>query len=78
MSIPLLPVLKSSLIGGSLPTELASFVLLTTPLHGPGTKHRFQKYLYSNMHIHFRGKVFTEPLPRNASGILYYIAVVAL
>jgi hypothetical protein len=41
--------------------------LLITPVHEPSRKHCFQQYLYCCMPIRYRGKVFTEPLPRNGS-----------
>jgi hypothetical protein len=50
---------------------------VTTPLYGPSRKHRFQQYLYCCMRIRCHGNVFTEPLPRNGSGILAYLAAVA-
>jgi hypothetical protein len=68
--------LKSTLNGCFLPTVsfphrlpyrndlVAPIVFLTTPLHGPSRKHRFQKYLYCCIRIRCRGNVFTEPLPR--------------
>jgi hypothetical protein len=38
---------------------------------------RFQQYLYCCASIRCCGNVFTEPLPRNGSGIFAYLAVVA-
>jgi hypothetical protein len=58
-------------------TVLALVVLLRTPVYGPSRKHRFQQYGYCYMRIRCRGKVFTEPLPRNGSGIFAYRAIVA-
>jgi hypothetical protein len=60
-------VLKSSLNGGSLPTTIASTVLLITPLHGPSRKHLFQQHLYCCMRIRCCWNMFTKPLPRNGS-----------
>jgi hypothetical protein len=57
-------------------TILASIVLLITLLHGPRRKYRFQQYLYCCMRIRCRRNLFTEPLPRNGSGIFAFLAVV--
>jgi hypothetical protein len=48
-----------------------------TPLHGPSRKHRLQHYLYWCMRIHCWRNLFTEPLPRNRSGIFTYPVVIA-
>jgi hypothetical protein len=40
-------------------------------------ENRFQQYLYRCMRIRCSGNMFTEPLPRNCSGIFAYLAVVA-
>jgi hypothetical protein len=48
------------------------------PTDGPSRKCHFQQYLYCCMRIRYRGNAFTEPLPRTASGIFAYLAVVAL
>jgi hypothetical protein len=71
-------VLKSSLNGCFLPTELflLQFVSLW-PLHGPTRKDSFQQYLYCCMRIHCCGNVFTEPLPGNGSSIFAYLTAVA-
>jgi hypothetical protein len=39
-------------------------------------KRRFQQYLYCCMSICCIRNVFTEPLPRNGSGIFVYVAIV--
>jgi hypothetical protein len=70
--------LKSSL--HSLPHRTHSDVpifFLVTHLHGPNRKHRFEEYIYCCMRIRYRGNVFTDPLPRNGSGMFAYLAVVA-
>jgi hypothetical protein len=46
-------MLKSSLNGGSLPSELS-------PLHRQSRKHRFQQYLYCCMRIRCRGMFLTS------------------
>jgi hypothetical protein len=55
---------------------VAPVAFLITPRQGPSRKHRFQQYLCYCMRIHCCGNVFTEPLPRNDSGIFAYLAVV--
>jgi hypothetical protein len=59
----------------SLPYRTDIFALiffLITPRHGPRRIHRLQQYLYCCMRIRCCGNLFTEPLPRNDSGILAY------
>jgi hypothetical protein len=87
MNILQLPTLRSPLNDGSLITASFSLRLahmtdpvppilfLITPLHGPSSKHCFQKYSYCCIHIRCRGNAFTEP--RNGSDIFTYLAVVA-
>jgi hypothetical protein len=43
----------------------APTIFLTTTLHGPSRKHRFQQHLCCCVRIRCSGNVFTEPLPRN-------------
>jgi hypothetical protein len=47
--------------------ERKSLTRTPTPQHAPCS--RFQQYFECCMRIRFRGKVFTEPLPRNGSGM---------
>jgi hypothetical protein len=44
--------------------------------HGPSRKPLFQQYLYCCVSIRCCVNLFTEPLPRNGSGIFAYLAVV--
>jgi hypothetical protein len=53
-------------------------ILLITSLHGPSKKHRLQQYLNCCMSIRCHGNAFTEPLPRNGSGIFAFLEVVEL
>jgi hypothetical protein len=79
----------SSLNGGYLPTQISflqtpvrnwlgcQVFFLITPRHGPSIKHCFQGYLCCYALIRCCGKLFTEPLPGNSSGIFAYLAIVA-
>jgi hypothetical protein len=54
---------------------LALVFLHITPLNGP-SRNTLSNYVDYCMHIRYRRKVFTEPLPRNSSGIFFIVSVV--
>jgi hypothetical protein len=55
---------------------VVSIMFLITPLNIPRRNPSFQEYLYRRTSIRCCRNVFTEPLPRNGSGIFACQAVV--
>jgi hypothetical protein len=75
----ILPLPRSSQLRTAAPFHLSILAKIVplSPSHGPSRKPFQTVPLLLHKRIRCRGNVFTEPLPKNGSGIFAYLAVVA-